>query len=340
MYTAVRKVPFRKFMRKSPKTVEYEKRIAELVVKCNRLHIHATHFVKYYLLNCPPENQQQLTEKVLVIILCLLNTSAVESLIQKTSTESRWETICHLKPFMYEYKKMTAYQGENLKYFHQVAAYMATLLHTNLTVNIKEHFVRKIRKLITELVIKQSPKGCEEAKRQAVKIREVLFGESNEVGSIDNPDDRKLLEDIHALLPTGIHSNGICYDLACRPEVYVHSYILLQRLYQRHGLRKFQAVPLATSTVPRHVTIDTKILCQHVLGMPTPGPINDKTKHEHWSKLFNIQNRLFRGGDNARLKFSGMIRTDLVSLCIIFKDSTTRCKRGHKPKGMAKGETC
>jgi hypothetical protein len=109
--------------------------------------------------------------------------------------------------------------------------------------------------------------------------------------------------------------------------------------YQRHGLRNFQAVPLATSTIPRHTTIDTKILCQHILNIPTPGLINDETKCKHWSKLFNIQNRLFRGGQNARLRFSGMIRTDGISLCIIVKDSTTRCKRGRKSKEAANNET-
>src|SRR5690606_11410828 len=76
-----------------------------------------------------------------------------------------------------------------------------------------------------------------------------------------------LVTEIRSLVPENIDEKGITYDLAIRPEEYLYSYMELGKAYQCYGLRPLNVFPLSTSTIPRHVTIDTKILLYCVLGV-------------------------------------------------------------------------
>ena len=83
--------------------------------------------------------------------------------------------------------------------------------------------------------------------------------------------DQAIVSAIFNLLPQGIPPGGVSYDLLARPEKYGHSYVQLAYLYEAEKLPLFQIVPLCTSLIPRHIPIDTKILCHHVLGMKGNG---------------------------------------------------------------------
>ena len=125
---------------------------------------------------------------------------------------------------------------------------------------------------------------------------------------------------IFGILPnsvrTGNPPQGVHYDLVVQPEIYANPYLKLAKLYEDNGLKLFNAVPLSTSLIPRHVVIDTAILCYQVLGVTGNGTalkISEK-KFNYWGSVFNLRHHAFK--ERSGMKFDGFIRTDGVSVSI------------------------
>ena len=96
------------------------------------------------------------------------------------------------------------------------------------------------------------------------------------------------------------------YDITFRPESYLFSYILLSRLYDEYQISAFQAVPLSTSLIPRHIPIDTKILLSHVLGIKKQVPINSDTKPNYWCQVFNLNIKTFKSRRGVEFQEYGL----------------------------------
>ena len=184
-----------------------------------------------------------------------------------------------------------------------------------------------MKSLITKVVIKNGAGDLESRKRRAISIRKWLFAETAV------PVNDELVDSISQMLPQNRHENGLSYDITIRPEAYILPYIDLARLYKQYSLRSFQALPLSTSCIPRHITIDTLILLNHVLGKTKRVTIDEESKVSYWGEVFNLSNKAFRSRRDC--KFIGMIRTDGVSLCAVIGPPST--KRGTKRKRIKIG---
>ncbi|CEG67940.1 hypothetical protein RMATCC62417_04284 [Rhizopus microsporus] len=60
---------------------------------------------------------------------------------------------------------------------------------------------------------------------------------------------------------------GLYYDVKRNPVNHFMAFYQLSRLFERLGLPVFNCFPLRGSWYPRYVTIDSKILCQNILGI-------------------------------------------------------------------------
>lgn len=139
--------------------------------------------------------------------------------------------------------------------------------------------------------------------------------------------DQAIVSAIFNLLPQGIPPGGVSYDLLARPEKYGHSYVQLAYLYEAEKLPLFQIVPLCTSLIPRHIPIDTKILCHHVLGMKGNGSklkISEK-KFDYWRTAFNLRHHLFK--KRSGMSFAGFVRTDGISISIVIEKPEVKRKK-------------
>ena len=130
------------------------------------------------------------------------------------------------------------------------------------------------------------------------------------------------LVSIYPPLPANIPNRGISYDIVARPQDYARSYIALAEMFNAQNIKMFQAIPLSTSLIPRHVTIDTVILCKNILGISRPSV--SLMKFQYWASVFNLKDHAFK--KRSGNKFDGMIRTDGIS-CSVLIDCTVK-RRG------------
>lgn len=94
--------------------------------------IQATHFAKYYILNCPAEHQTPLRKDAYQVIASLLNTIDNDRVDGRQPTAgARFELVQHFLPYVRIYKNLVGYQGEGIPIFQQIATYMSETFETN-----------------------------------------------------------------------------------------------------------------------------------------------------------------------------------------------------------------
>jgi len=158
--------------------------------------------------------------------------------------------------------------------------------------------------------------------------------------------------------------NSIPYDLESHTQDYLKSFIYIGKQLEllnndkdveyvdyddddvdeedvgkkKHKIRLFNVIPLRTSIIPKHITIDTCGLIQNFLGNEPTKPYYDEFKkeagiqHELWSRYFNLNDSIittrnrFRSKQHKKratyvdqkYKFNYMIKTDGISVSILF----------------------
>ncbi|KAJ2560308.1 hypothetical protein IW140_006667, partial [Coemansia sp. RSA 1813] len=120
---------------------------------------------------------------------------------------------------------------------------------------------------------------------------------------------------------------GIYYDIKAHPKKHFKAFYRLAVLLEMNDYRSFQCFPLRKSFVPMHTEIDTKILCQSIMGWSynAKSPIKN-----YWYRLFNEQSRVLRIRNGFR--FYGTIQTDGVSVSMIKKTAMAKEKSSWKAK--------
>src|SRR6185437_12331084 len=97
---------FKKVFRGNP---EHFANISRLIKNMNRLVIHATHFTKYYILNCPQNLQFQLGKAEFKIILILLNSSQRRNTVKPSRAK---DIANHFLPYILTYKEIVNFDVE------------------------------------------------------------------------------------------------------------------------------------------------------------------------------------------------------------------------------------
>ena len=116
------------------------------------------------------------------------------------------------------------------------------------------------------------------------------------------------------IIPNGVPHQGVQYDVVVRPHVYSQAYLELADLYEVKGLKLFNAVPISTSLIPRHICIDTRLLYINILRGPFAQMDISGQKLAYWGRVFNINHHAFK--TRSGKQFDGFIRTDGVSCSV------------------------
>jgi hypothetical protein len=332
-------------------SVEAFKNIEELVFNVNRLIVHFTHFLKFFLLKSlektsgssvsPRETNCFIFHKDdFQLILCLLNNNKISI----TTGQDRRIRIDRFLPFILEYKKLLDYSNEEIHNFQQIATYSSSLLYANFQTNVQEHFIQKVKQFTSFMIVKKLKESFSIKLLQSRKrlVDKHLFSNTDLPDSVDD-HDMNVYRSIKNIFPAEIHKKGVYYDLVARTKRYMESYYQLCKLFQEHGLKSFNFVPLSTSSIPRHVTIDTNILMKNILKTSVAkGNSVLNMKEKVWDSIVNTRRKVFRS--RGKMTFNGMIRTDGVSICVLVGEpktsrysSNTSLKR-KKPDSVAKTE--
>ncbi|KAJ3214269.1 hypothetical protein HK099_006949, partial [Clydaea vesicula] len=244
-------------------------------------------------------------------------------------------------PHIIKYKKTISYSNQEIKNIQQIAIYASRMFETNYLVNVQEHFIQKVKKFTSTMIIKNlkfkgiSKEYIKLLQERNRKVQDYIFGNVNI--NISNLYDLQIANEIKELLPIDIHKEGLAYDIVARTEKYLEPYFKLCELYKKYDLKVFNFTPLSTSSIPRHITIDTKILMENILDFRRTKENTVKSEKEFvWSTIFKTDTKAFRSRNN--MSFNGMIRTDGVSICVLLsspkpkKDDIPRVKKRKKPE--------
>ena len=99
--------------------------------------------------------------------------------------------------------------------------------------------------------------------------------------------------------------------------------------FSEKQIRLFNVLPLRSNIIPKNICIDTCALISNFLGDEATSEYLKTYKKENkynelWSKFFDLSKRVFKKG--KKYTFSHMIRTDDISVCILFIRVDVNCK--------------
>lgn len=243
-----------------------------------------------------------------------------------------------------------------------VLKYEAMDILTNIEVNITEHYIDHLYKFVNiYFKLKQKLIKLKEItnKDTQKKVSEEMFNELNKIKRdlIQNqPNLKKLVFESskqhhewikttkkHIMPQRKFAKNSIHYDVHVKPQDYLGYMIWINRQFEHYStesntIKLFHAMPLRTSFIPKHITLDTagliNIFNDKGGNKQMFAHINDN-KDEIWSRYFktNSKNFLKKG-----YEFSGTIKTDGVSISISFVKQEMKNQNG-KIKKYTKTET-
>jgi hypothetical protein len=341
----------------------------KLAINTNKFVIHAYQFLKLYILhlydnkkNIPKIDKEYIMDifKVLTIRKCGSG---------GYTDENMPDQMKELTKFYNEYYKDLREKDDVLYYdkMSYILAYEAIDIVKNIENNIQETFIDHLSKFINVSfdIKEQMGKINREEKNKEIKKQKknVLYKEiqkvkndlliitTNELTS-DKKYHKWILEQRENILPkkNKFDENNGFYDLKSntmdylKPMIYLG--IELEKAYNtnkeknkdnkkyKNPIRLFNVLPLRTNIVPKNICLDTCGLIQNFLGNePTSQHLNnykkDNNQYNLWNRFFKLNQRVFK---KNKYEFHYMIRTDGISVCVLF----IRLDSNGKPMSKAK----
>lgn len=294
----------------------------KLAIDVSRLRRHALYFFKFCFLDIRDlEVSQVLIESILY--LCNngrdWNPKDVKKLALKDRLLSLFDRYC----------TVAKYTPTLIKNVQQIINYLKITIITNMKVNIKQHFFKKLMQYVNlRLDVKSLKKRKQkDALKMISDFKESLIDGVLDATKIDtlNPTLIKELQRLQ-IFPS---RHPIPLSIARDSLAHMRAYLELSRLFEEQDYKPFQAIPLQTSYIPGHFQIDTVILYNHILEKPRKLKRNERD--EIWSRVFNLQHGAFNGRSNMKSAFS--IITDGFSASVLLGSENTIKRYKRKSAG-------
>lgn len=261
------------------------------------------------------------------------------------------------------YINNTGYVKKPLPNSQQHAGYIATEILTCYTNNIKNNFGNRLRQVINLLLeiriksdnmkneLKEKNLDAKAIKKQIsdnitkpageIKLRLANFKSPSTVPS--NEDFSKFKFIFESYDNDYAFEKGIYYDAKVHPKSHFRCFIKLAQYLEDKGKTPPQVMPLSIKFSPSFITIDTNILSKSIIceGSKSPIMTTKEDKYLIWNKVFKLlrpkhkkgrkrkkgKNKCYRPFHEQRggtLRFSGLIKTDGVSVVIVKDNKTDR----------------
>jgi hypothetical protein len=220
-----------------------------------------------------------------------------------------------------------------------VLDYAATEIITSFENNVKANYVKYVDVLVAvecgknkEIKRIRATMSQEDGKREIGKLLRKLRELREDLLNVDGADfkteDHELIYGLkRTVLPAkGVYKkNSVYYDIHCNPLDYVMPMVRMMRRVEADNGKLLNAIPLNTSFVPRHITLDTSVLVR-LFDDVAETLETTKTELSHklqankpaiWGVLFCLNKSIFHNSSNSRYMFDYMIKTDGVSCCVV-----------------------
>ena len=292
-------------------------RLLELVLRVNSIAIDTYHFIRLYCLDqyridAP---QPELTSEFIYHCMIVL-TQSTRKVAQKNELRIRQLTDFYNTHF----QPLFNHQKVSKKDLGQILNYSATLMETCYSVNLKEHFIKRLMRFVTVTTM-GGDKVLVRQLKTALKLNDATLVPAE----YQEWYDKYRAE----LYPLEINKS-IAYDCECRPFAYIKHSIFINSHFETMNLtladdkkmRLFQPISLRNSLIPKYITLDTHAICD-VFKL---SKLKDD-KHEIWSKIFDLDAKIFRAN---RYQFNFTLQTDGVGASLLFCDKTIKPSKAKK----------
>ena len=314
--------------------------IQDLVIRTNKIVIHACQFIKIYCIHLFDNNMQlPIIDKKFISNVFIIITKRNDK--RGSLSEDKYnDEMKRMKSFYEEHYKQTLYDNEVIYYdkLPYILAYEAIDIETNINTNIKEHFITHLHKFVNITFnlqqhkdeIKQiKDKDIRKEKYKAItdelnKVKYDFLSLSNNFKS-DNKYHEWIEEQRKNILPDKktFDKDSIHYDLCSNTQDYLKGYIYMNKQLENmndKNIRLFNVLPLRSNIVPKHICIDTCSLISNFLGVESTTPYyknykQNDNQHKLWDRFFNLKDKIFK---KKHYIFNYMIKTDGVAVSILF----------------------
>ncbi|KND02671.1 uncharacterized protein SPPG_08957 [Spizellomyces punctatus DAOM BR117] len=303
----------------------YRQRLLDYIAIIHQLADHASHALKFYLLSSSAPVFPTVNEDTIEAILYLLNKG--EAWHPRKEAKKAWRDC--LLPYVQRYCQIVGFIHPNLRGEQQSINYLTASMMMNLKVNVQEHFMTMLLRYINlQLDVKgqkqQLPPKSDAWKSDAWKaffarlryLKSIfLFDVVPELLDLSRTES-DIMDEIWSLDLPFLVNDPLAYAVAVDPMSFFPAYCRLSSLYEKHGFRRFSAIPLRHSLIQTHIHIDTVILYQHILCIMRR-EAETVEKFDLWLRVCNLRSKAFRS--RRGMQFEGSISTDGTSVSVYLK---------------------
>jgi len=313
-------------------------KIANAVIKCNKIVIQTMMFMKLFLLDHYDKHN-----KLPVINDEFINSCMKILCNEKASGRPPKKEIKELKDSLTAFYKtdfQPIIQNENLDYTHMntILDYLTIDILTMYENNIKLHYVEyieryvnviwkkkfimnKIRKL--NITQKEKEKRANNLCNQLRKIKTDLLNIENSNYKSHSMYHKWINQQKQFITPNKAtyKKNNIVYDLMCSPFDYFTCMIFMMKQIEKEEQTIYNVFPMRSEVIPKHIRLDTTTLV-HLLMTKKQGNKSDyltkgnlKRKEDKiWEFFFRTERKFFK---KKYYEFHHMIETDGVSCSLL-----------------------
>jgi hypothetical protein len=314
--------------------------INDIVMRTNKIVIHACQFIKLYCIHLYDNNLDlPIINKKFICNVFMTITSRMDK--RGSLSEVKYSNdMISLHKFYNAHYKQNIYDNELIYYdkLPYILAYEAIDIETNITTNIKEHFITHLHKFVNiSFNIQKQKDEIKQIKDKDIRKEryKAVTDELNKVKydllslSKDFKSDVKyhewIIEHRKYILPnkTNFDKDSIRYDLCSNTQDYLKPYIYINKQLENQNdenIRLFNVLPLRNNIVPKHICIDTCGIISNFLGDESTTLYyknykKDDNQYNLWNRFFDLNNKIFK---KNQYTFNYMIKTDGISVSILF----------------------
>jgi hypothetical protein len=346
-----------KNMFKTDIDVDFVNKINDAISRVSIIVFHTYNFLNLYFMHLYDANKQfPSIDEHFVSIIMLVVSKRVDNRSGRTKEETQ-KIIDRLKKFYEKnYLPLIKNEDIPINdKLSQILLYEATDIVKNINNNIAQHYVQHVHKLVNvkydverqiqkiklnkDLSFKQKKIEMKKIHTVYNKIKADLLNHEP-FEQMELTSDPKfhvwIANNKHFITPLKIRylKNSIHYDVKAKPQDYLKCLFFINKkiaskndkiieFNQLHPKKPkqlyklFHVLPLRTSIVPKHITIDTCALTALIVTKNKLDYLKNITNKaaELWSMIFNLNTSFFK---KKGFTFHHMIKTDGVSCSTLF----------------------
>lgn len=340
--------------------------INNMSIRTNTIIRHATYFIKLYFNYLFDENLD--FPEINVDFLRYVYTF-VSTINSNRTTKTQINKMIEFNSDVFS--KINLYK-QSRDGITNILSYESEMLVINIENNIKCHFYSHFSKYINILFnylenvdnINKLKITEDEKKKKISELRKELYNIkmkilSNKDIEKDEKHRKKMIEIRKNLFSDilDINNKGIAYDVHVQPQKYLYSMFKIIKHYEKMNeenknkpnyreIKLFNVLPMRTTLIPRHITIDTEIIIQnfkeklkeklHIIDKNCKNIEDLRTNfckknlyHKIWNTLFNMNDKFFK--EKNKYVFNYTLKTNSISCSAQFKLKKEN-EKNKKPK--------